>query len=368
MNPPPAAGSPIPARMTRPFRALLLLVLLAGCMPISPAGYVARHADELQTPWRADGAEQVFRVQVGQTALDIARSLARADIIGDSRLFASYVETEGLDRRLEAGTYYLSAAMTIPELAQALQHGLGFGRRLTVGEGLRREETAARLESAGLGSRSRYLKLSSQPDSLAEWRRLYPFLPKDRMHSLEGYLFPATYSLEEAPDLAQVLVSQQLAAFQSHLWPAYEQSPNPFSLTLHEAVILASIVQREAGLAAEMPRIAGVLLNRLAIDMPLQVDSTALFANGYNVQTQSWWLHDMDAPQVRLRESPYNTYTVAGLPAGPIASPGQAAFQAVLDPERHDFLFFVARSDGSRRHLFAETFEEHVRNAQLVRR
>lgn len=332
-------------------------------MPISPAGYVERHAAELDAPLQTDAPMQEFEVQTGQNAWDIARALEKASIIGDRRLFASYVEVEGWDTQLEAGTYQLSAGMTIRELAQALQHGLGFGPRLTVKEGLRLEETAAQLELSGLDSSIRYLELTRGEASLAQWQQRFPFLPRGPLLlSLEGYLYPASYYMPLENDRARQLVSHQLEEFEEQLVPLFRQAPSTINIDLHEAVILASIVQREAAQEAEMPRLAGVLLNRLEVGMPLQIDSTTLYAAGYNPKKQSWWLHDMSDSEVRLIDSPFNTYVVTGLPAGPISTPGRSAFLAVIRPEEHDFLFFVAKPDSSGTHFFAETYAEHLEN------
>lgn len=340
---------------------LALSCLLAGCMPISPAGYVERHAAELDTPFRAAAPVQEFDVLAGQNAWNIAIDLERAEIIGDPRLFASYVEVEGVDTLLEAGTYQLSAAMTIPELAFALQHGLGYGPRITIKEGLRLEETASQLDLSGLGRGARYLELTQNETLLAQWRQQFPFLPPShRLLSLEGYLYPATYFLSAESDRAHQLVLMQLQEFQEQVVPLFRQTQSNAGLTLHEVVSAASIVQREAVQEAEMPRIAGVILNRLELGMPLQMDSTFLYAVGYNPQTNSWWQHDTEDPEVRLRNSNFNTYVVEGLPAGPISTPGMAAIQAVLQPEPHNFLFFVAKPDGSNTHYFAETYAEHL--------
>ena len=337
-------------------------------MPISPEGYVARHAAELDVPLQPEAPVQEFEVQAGQSAWHIAKALERARIIGDPRLFASYVEVEGWDTQLEAGSYQLSAGMTIPELALALQHGLGFGPRLTVREGWRLEETAAQLELSGLGSSARYLELTQGGSALAQWQRQFSFLPPaPLLLSLEGYLFPATYIVPEEGDRAQQLVALQLQGFQEQMVPLFRQGPNEADLTLHEAVIVASIVQREAAQVTEMPRIAGVIHNRLRQAMPLQMDSATLYAAGYNPRTRSWWLHDMDDPKVRLQDSSFNTYVVSGLPAGPIATPDRAALQAAVQPEQHTYLFFVAKPDGSGTHYFAETYAEHLENVERVR-
>ena len=139
-------------------------------------------------------------------------------------------------------------------------------------------------------------------------------------------------------------------------------------LTLEQVVTLASIVEREAQKPSERPIIASVFLNRLKAGIPLQADPTVQYAvaNGSaaSVQQYTYWKKELTVDDLKL-DSPYNTYVNAGLPPGPIANPGLASIQAVVRPATTDYLFFVAKGDGS--HVFAETLEEHLRNVEKYR-
>jgi UPF0755 protein len=133
---------------------------------------------------------------------------------------------------------------------------------------------------------------------------------------------------------------------------------------LHTALILASIVEREAVVPEERRDIAGVYLNRLAAGMRLEADPTVQYAMGYQEATGQWWKTPVFLEEYESVISPYNTYLNDGLPPGPIASPGLSSIQAVLDPAGHDYLYFVATPDGTGRHVFARTFDEHAENVR----
>jgi len=127
---------------------------------------------------------------------------------------------------------------------------------------------------------------------------------------------------------------------------------------------MASIVEREAVVAEERPAIAGVYLNRLAAGIKLEADPTVQYAMGYQPATDQWWKTPVFLEEYSSVDSPYNTYLYPGLPPGPIANPGLSSISAVLQPADHEYLYFVALPDGSGRHVFATTFEEHRVNVQ----
>ena len=135
-------------------------------------------------------------------------------------------------------------------------------------------------------------------------------------------------------------------------------------LTLHQALTLASIVEREAGVDADRPMIAGVYLNRLAKGIKLEADPTVQYAMGFQPQTGQWWKSPVFLEEYSKVISPYNTYLNAGLPPGPIANPSLKSIEAALNPAQHDYLFFMAIGDGSGRHAFARTFAEHLENVK----
>jgi len=157
------------------------------------------------------------------------------------------------------------------------------------------------------------------------------------------------------------LVTELVRDFALHLSPELRDGFARQNLTVHHAVTLASIIAREAVVDDEQPLIASVFLNRLAANMKLDSDPTVQYALGYDAVNQTWWKNPLDLADLQV-DSPYNTYRYAGLPPAPIANPGLSALQAVAYPAQTPYYYFRARCDGSGRHAFAETFEQHVQN------
>jgi UPF0755 protein len=177
--------------------------------------------------------------------------------------------------------------------------------------------------------------------------------------TLEGYLFPDTYIVPTDADTLY-LVAAMLQNFSNRVTPDMRQGFGVQELSLHEAVTLASIVEREAVLEEERPLIARVFINRLSQEMRLQADPTTQYALGYQASTNSWWKSGLTLADLQY-QSPYNTYFVEGLPPGPIANPGLSSLQAVAEPATTNYIFFVAdcAPEQNGRHLFSETFAEH---------
>jgi UPF0755 protein len=187
------------------------------------------------------------------------------------------------------------------------------------------------------------------------------FIQTVLVENREGYLFPGIYVVSRDIS-ADSLVEIFYQRFLTQLTPDLESGFSNQGLTLHEAVILASIVEREAVVEEEMPLIASVFLNRLASGMNLASDPTIQYALGFNREQGTWWTNPLTLDDLKLPSS-YNTYDNPGLPPGPICNPGLAALQAVANPTQTTYLYFRADCDGSGRHRFAEDFEEHLNNA-----
>ncbi len=343
---------------------LLISLSLVACLQASPERYLARHQAALDQPLRPDAPLQEFRIVPGQSAQAIAQALAEHHLVSDPILFAAYVQVLDLDTRLQAGDYQLSAGMTIPELARELQRSRPPDMSMTFPEGLRLEEMARRQEEQGLESASQFLDLAQDPAMLTRWTQRFPFLDTTPpLQSLEGFLFPDTYFVAEEGDRAHSLIQAQLEQFQAQVIPRYQeaQAQTTVPFTLYEVLILASLVERETVQPDEMPRVAGVLINRLTQDMLLQIDASIQYALGYDTVHQTWWRAPLTTADLQTPGA-YNTYLEPGLPPGPIANPGLAAIQAVLYPETHDYLFFVVNPDRRGTHLFATTYEQHLEN------
>lgn len=300
------------------------------------------------------GAQAVTVVVPPRTgSAEIADLLARRGLIRNALLFRLYAGMRGTTRRWKPGEYRLSPDMTAAEIAQRLAgaetNEPGAERSVTIPEGFTLQQIAERLEAQHL-----------VPDAaafLADARRKptgfsAPFpLPES---GLEGYLYPETYQFaaDSSPnDLAQTMLDRFTNAFYEPNRGELAQSGH----SLHEIVTIASLIEKEAKIEEDRARIAGVIENRLHKGMRLQIDATVLYALGY---------HKNRVMYADLKtESPYNTYRHAGLPPGPIASPGLASLKAALHPENHDYLFYVAGSGGA--HIFTRTEAEH--NAAIAR-
>lgn len=277
-----------------------------------------------------------FIIPRGQAILTIGERLTEAGLIRHPQLFRFYVWRAQLGSRLQAGTFELSANQSLGEIALALTAGPE-DVWLTIPEGLRREEVVSLLAQLPL-------------------EQFDPTLFLTLTETLEGRLFPDTYllplTISEA-ELVELFTRTFAQKITSPLSAAFESS----SHSIEEILIMASLIQREAGSEAEMPAVAAVLWNRVALGMPLGVDATLQYLAGQNQASGKWW----SSPDVAYKasESPYNTYRYQGLPPAPIASPGLAAVQAALAPATSDYLYYL-HADGQI--YFAKTLEEHTRN------
>ena len=330
--------------------------------------YLDSRAEQLAQPAGNGSLPVSFSIAPGETADTIAANLAAAGLLNDIELFRNYVRYHDLDSGLEAGDFLLSPQMTIPELADSLTEGVLREVDLRFLEGWRLEEMANYLATVNAAQ-------IDADDFLAITQRQVPFdlssydflvsLPPEA--TLEGFLFPDTYRVPPDGDAAY-LVDKMLQNFGNRVTPAMRQAYGFYGLSLRDAVTLASIVEREAVVAAERPLMAGVFLNRLAQEMKLEADPTVQYTLGYQSDTGKWWKNPLYLDDLAL-DSPYNTYVSPGLPPGPIANPGLASLQAVAEPAPTEFIFFVvdctAVTPGS--HIFSVTFEEHLANVQRCR-
>jgi UPF0755 protein len=215
--------------------------------------------------------------------------------------------------------------------------------RLLIREGLRREDVAELLDAETGISGDRYLELTGPGPRGRQLART------DRPTSLEGFLFPATYEITDSTT-ARDLVDQQVAAYranESQVDFSYARARN---LTRFEVLILASMIEREVQVPRERRIVAGVLYNRLRAGMMLGIDATVQYAIGE-------WKPELTVSDLDI-DSPYNTRKFVGLPPGPIASPGLDTIRAAARPAEHDFLYYVARFDGTGAHYFSSTPEQ----------
>lgn len=352
------------------FCVATLLLTACGRGSVGLDVYLRTNIAEVDKPASVDDRPVRFEVAPGTPARLIGQNLEQVGLIRDATLFEAYVRVNGLDGRLAAGVFVLTPAMTLREVVETLTQAQAAAVSITIPEGWRVEQTAEHLSRSALlgpaeGARYRDQAVAGDLSGLDLSR--YPFL-QDRPAgaSLEGYLFPDTYQIPAVTPTAIDVLARQLDAFAQRVPTLYGEArvAGVTQLSLHQVLTLASIVEREAVVPEERPAIAGVYLNRLAAGMKLDADPTVQYAMGYQPATGQWWKTPVFLEEYSSVDSPYNTYLYTGLPPGPIAAPGLGSIRAVLYPERHDYLYFVALPDGSGRHVFAATFDEHAENVQ----
>ena len=313
--------------------------------------------ETLKTPADPNSEPQPFRVQLGESTYAITNHLQTQRLITDAGALRDYLVYSGLDTTLQAGDYTLSARMTPVEIAHTLQDATPSEITFSILPGWRLEEIAASLPTSGLEfTPEAFLTAAAHPPANLPLAQVFP-----PSASLEGFLYPDSYRLSRQISVMDFL-SSVLGNFQLKVDNDILQGFQKQELNLFQAVTLASIVQREAVVEDEMPQIASVFFNRLAAGMRLDSDPTVQYALGFNSAQNTWWTNPLSLNDLGFN-SPHNTYLYPGLPPSPISNPGLAALRAAAFPAHTPYFYFRAACDGSGRHLFAETFEQHQQNA-----
>ncbi len=313
-------------------------------------------ANDLTQPVNPNGAEINLTINTGESVPSIIGKLWEAGLISNPGAYRSYLQYSGLDTSLKAGEYKLSPSQSAIEITQAIQSSISADITLTILPGWRLEEIANTLPSSGFNITAEefYQDTHSRPEG-------YSFSSCLADTSLEGYLYPGSYTVPRETTIAKLL-PQVLMNFESQVSSELRTGFNSQGLDLCQAVTLASIIQREAIIEDEMPIIASVFYNRLSSGAVLASDPTVQYALGYNQVQSTWWTNPLSIEDLQV-DSPYNTYIYPGLPPGPISNPGQSSLRAVAFPAQTPYYYFRAACDGSGRHSFAETYDEHVQNA-----
>jgi UPF0755 protein len=291
----------------------------------------------------------------GTSSLAIAEKLQTDGVVPRSWSFSLLVRLRGDGARLKAGRYRFSGPYSLLDVEQKLADGDIERRDVTFPEGRNMFEMAEIVSKAGLKGDA-FLVAAKDASVISD---LDP-----EATSLEGYLFPDTYDLNEGYTEAALvadMVKHTREVFKDlGLSPGGRAMANE-TLTLRQIVTLASIVELETASPPERPRIAGLFLNRLRIGMPLQTDPTIIYA----MKLEGQYHGNIRKTDLQM-ESPYNTYRVNGLPPGPIGSPGRSALEAVFSPDATEDLYFVSRNDGT--HVFSKTLHDHERAVDAYQR
>lgn len=336
----------------RPLRTLiglLFIVILAG-------GAVALWVRKtVTTPVQHQSADRIVTIDPGSGTQTIIGRLAEAGVVAHPLALRIYLRITGRGGNLKAGDYRFPSPISPLQAVEKIRRGDIDLERVTIPEGFNRFDIAETLAAkTGKATTEEFLRLMEYQTPI---ERIAP-----AARNLEGYLFPDTYNYNSKTTPAD-LIQLMVIRFEEVFAPDWSARASQLGLTVHQVVTLASIIEKEAKAPDERPHMASVFFNRLKRGMPLASDPTfiyaAILAGDY----------DGNPNQLRHRDrfSPYNTYLVSGLPPGPIASPGRASLEAVLNPDNTDDLYFVVNGT-SGRHKFSRTAAEHEAAVEEYRR
>ena len=317
---------------------ITVLVLVVGGL----VGY--RAYEFLTVPPHSPGESKFVTIEPGQPFDAVANMLVAEGVLRDAEGFKLLARMTEKGGKIKAGEFEVNTGWTPYQLLNYLVTAKSIMHKLAAPEGLTMRQIARLAEEAGLCSQQAFLKAARDPQLLQKYR-----IPAK---SAEGFLFPNTYFFtRKRGDDGAYVVEAMLKEFwhqADFVWP----TAKPTGKDLLAAVTLASIVEKETGVDAERPRVAGVFLNRMAKGMLLQTDPTIIYGLGDKYTGNITRAHLEDPTNL------YNTYVHPGLPPGPICSPGLKSLQAVAAPEIHDYYYFVANGEGE--HVFSKTLDEHI--------
>lgn len=321
---------------------IIILIILFGSMFFTT--WIKRGSD----PIRPGNTELIsINIPRGTGTRSIGKILKSSDLISDDLVFTMKSKLKGYSGKYMAGDYLLSPGMAMDEIMDMLLAGNSETTRFTIPEGYDIRRIADTLESSGLIDKDAFYR------EIKEGKFDYWFVDglKDGEDRLEGFLFPETYEIYLNADEHKI-IDKMLAQFDYVFTDRHFKRMEELNKNIEEVLILASIIEREAVISSDRPVISGVFQNRLKIGMPLQSCATIQYILGEQKPVLS-------TADTKI-ESLYNTYIHTGLPPTPICSPGIESIDAALWPEKTDFLFFLAKGDGS--HVFSKTYEEHLAN------
>ncbi|WP_234981199.1 endolytic transglycosylase MltG [Desulfopila aestuarii] len=321
-------------------RVVLWTALFLCLMPLACYYWLMLYANNNGPAGSED--QVVVEIPKGTSVQGIGKILGEAGVIRDDMRFMLLARLRGVATKLRAGEFQLPIGKNPSEILELLVTAKPYHYSITIPEGLRGEDIGAIFSAEGWCDQYVFLELIEDPELIAE-------LGFAGVSSLEGYLYPDTYFLTREKRGAKSIIVMLVNRFKE-VWGEVVSDMKDSIPDQRETVILASIVEKETGDATERPLIASVFLNRLEKGMKLQSDPTVVYGSG-----------NFNGPITKsdLKSSnPYNTYVIPALPAGPIASPGRAAIEAVLHPAEVEYLYFVSKNDGT--HYFSKNLREHI--------
>ena len=339
-------------------KRLILLIILVGVLAI--AGLAFWIYSDLHKPVAHTKTGQYIEIPKGSSPASIVRKLAAEGVIAHEWPLKIYLKVTGKGATLKAGEYNFASPISPLGALAKLQQGQRRLNRITIIEGWTRWDIAramAQVPEFGLTSDAQALELMDNVSLISD---LDP-----EAKNLEGYLFPDTYEFSPETTAAE-LIALMVDRFRGVWKPDWTERARSLSFTPRQIVTTASIIETEAKLAEERPLVASVIYNRLQKDIPLAVDSSIIYAS----KLEGKWRNDGKVYRSDIeRRSPYNTRIYAGLPPGPVASPGESSLEAALNPATSDYLYYVRnpdRDDGA--HNFYNNGAEFETGVQALRR
>jgi UPF0755 protein len=326
-------------RKRRRRRGVLVMLLL-----LTTAGVVVSQALRLTTDRQRKvpaGQPVTVTVSNGDSSVDIGQTLTDAGVVDSVGRFRSAAEERGLDGLLKPGTYQLVTGMDIDAVLDRLAKGPSVGVPFTIPEGFTVAQMVQRIAA------TKQFSKAELEEALQSKRLIAPYRP-EKVKSLEGMLFPDTYAI--APDATAVSVLQDMLDQLGVVMTRYESQAPPLNLSRYQLLIVASMIEREAKVDGDRPKVATVIYNRLRDRQRLQVDATVEYAVGHR---------GLSAKDLQS-SSPYNTYRYVGLPPTPIAAPGEASIRAALQPAPGDWRYYVLISKEGQ-HAFTASYDEFQR-------
>lgn len=294
--------------------------------------------------------EEIIEVAEGDSFYGVLNKLSEEDKIKNEFLVKLYLKIRGIKPEVLAGTYKLDKSMTLDEIITLLSNDSTIGKiYITIPEGYTIDDIATELEENNICSSEDFINSVKNYDLPA-----YVSNNPSKRYNLEGFLFPDTYSFNENEN-ADFVVKTMINRFEE-VWQELVESLN-LSIAddeIEKIVNVASIIEKEAVVDSERSLISSVIYNRIAIEMPLQIDATVIYSYGYHIEKMYEKHLEID--------SPYNTYMYYGLPIGPISNPGRASLMAALKPEKTDYLYYLLESEYT--HYFTDNYDDFLRRKE----
>jgi len=318
-------------------RRLIIIILICAVIVSAILLDLFLYADR---PFHSDNTTKVIDVLHGNTFHDVLGKLCNAGIVDSPYRFKLVAIISGYDKKIKAGEYIFSSAMTPTEILTKMAKGKVRLRKLTIPEGYNIEQIAAAVFQAGTGDKNNFLQ-AAKNTSLAKQMKISG-------DTFEGYLFPDTYYFPKSTP-PEIIISTMVKRFNSIFTDDLKKQAEKLGFSMHQIVTLASIIEKETGVAEERPIISSVFHNRLKKRMRLESDPTVIYGiEGFNGNITK---KNLKTP------SSYNTYLIRGLPPGPIANPGLKSLEAAIYPAETNFLYFVSKKDKT--HKFSRNIRDH---------